>query len=318
MILSFDNLPLNNDLLRGIYDYGIINPSSLHFDLIQSFLNKKNIVIEKSFYSLETYESVIIASLQLQGSSLIVVENIKMLEYFSSIFNLINKFTKRSLLKKYNKTKKNDNPIYIITLSQFFNHDIDIEHIFFMSINSIVKKYCDTCEKNLIIFDDNINKYDNYEKYYNNGLNQFELSKLNTNYITFNSNEDKLNGKCIDSIYQNISIEQSVIYLENLNDAEYLCNVLKQKDYPVSCFHENITIEEQFQVVNSFFYGDIRMCICTDKSNLDFIKLLNEMKMNYERITHIIHLYSPKPEKYLLRLPYHMNTTHIFINVKET
>lgn len=349
MILSFDNLPLNNDLLRGIYEYGLMKPSSLQFDLIQSFLNKEDIVIEKSFYLLEKYESVVIATLQLnmlEEPSLIVVDNKKIIKQFYSIFQSINLSTKHPLLKSLNNLNNINNlssissssPIYIITREQFVDEFIDIDkeklsdfvnHIFFMSTDTNIENYCQTHKNNennqnintsisIHIFDDEINKYDGYEKYYNNQINTFEPKKLKHYHITFDNINDKLNGNIIDTIYQNNSIEQSIIYLENSEEANYLTSILQQKDYPVSCFHENMTLEEQFQTVDLFSLGEIRMCICTDKSNLEFIKLLNETKMNFERITHVIHLDIPKTEKYLLRIPFHIETKHIFINQKTT
>ena len=336
MILSFDNLHLNNDLLRGIYKYGLLNPSSLQFDLIESFLNKEDIVIEKSSRLVEKYESVIIATLQLEEPSLIVVDNKKVLKQFHSIFCLINKFTKRPLKNLNNSLTNINNPIYIITREDFVDEFIYIHkeylsdivnNIFFMSTDKNIENYCQTHKNNennqnintsisIHIFDDEINKYDGYEKYYNNQINTFEPKKLKHYHITFDNINNKLNGNIIDTIYENNSIEQSIIYLENSEEANYLNSILQQKDYPVSCFHENMTLEEQFQTVDLFSLGEIRMCICTDKSNLEFIKLLNETKMNFERITHVIHLDIPKTEKYLLRIPFHIETKHIFINQK--
>lgn len=335
MILSFDNLHLNNDLLRGIYKYGLLNPSSLQFDLIESFLNKEDIVIEKSSRLVEKYESVIIATLQLEEPSLIVVDNKKVLNQFHSIFRLINKFTKRPLKNLNNSLTNINNPIYIITREDFVDEFIDIhkEHlsdivnnIFFMSTDENIENYCQEHKNNvknenneningrinICIFDDEVNKYDGYEKYYMKQMNIFDPNKLKRSYITFDNINDKLNGTIIDTIYQNNSIEQSIIYLENSEEATYLTAILQQKDYPVSCFHEYMTLQEQFQTVDLFSLGQIRMCICTDKSNLEFIKLLNETNMNFERITHVIHLDTPTTE--LLRLPFHMETKHISAN----
>ncbi len=331
MILSFDNLPISNDILKGIYFYGLEKPSSLQFDLIDIFLNNTNTLIEKSFYSTEKYESVGIAALQLKGTTMIVVENKKLLNELYEMMQKVNMFLNKEITKNINKISD----INLITIDTFnLNYyrlnpsrfktttglPIIFDNVFFLTTNKNTESYCSTFFKdnltNFFIFTNDMNdtnKYTVFDKYYNNKMNKFEPSQLRHYYIILNSLRDKFNGNCIDNIYETTSIEQSIIYLENSDDVISLNKLLTYKDYPVCCFHENMTIEEQMNEIDLFVSGDRRICICSDKSNLDFIKTLNLVKMNYERITHIIHLDLPKIENYLLRIPFHIETKHIFI-----
>ncbi len=335
MIISFDNLPLNNDLLRGIYSYGLHNPSELQFDLIKSFLNQIDTVIEKSHYLTEKYESVIISALQLEGCSLIIVENKRTMNQLFEITKKLNEFINRKITKNTIGYKD----INIVTLDYFnkfyysnrinnisFDTEILFNHIFCIDMNENTKEYCYNMSYlklnqptspyiNTFIFDDNINctEYKNYEKYYNNRMNKFDPKDLRSYSININSYDDILNTNCIDDIYQCYSIQQSIFYINNINDLLTVYNSLVYKQYPVAMFHENMTMEEQFNTINSFHSGESRICICTDNANIEFLKMLSQVSMNYERISHVMHLDIPKIEKYLLRIPFHIETKHIFV-----
>ncbi len=331
MILSFDNLPISNDILKGIYLYGLEKPSSLQYDLINIFLNNTNTLIEKSYYSTEKYESVGISALQLKGTTLIVVENKKILNDLYEMMNQVNYFLNRNISKNFNEISD----INLITIDAFnLNYyrlnpsrlktttgaPIIFNNVFFLTTNKKTESYCSTFFKenlsNFFVFTNDmndINKYSVFDRYYNNKINKFNPSQLRHYYIVLNSLRDKFNGNCIDDIYETTSIEQSIIYLENSDDVISLNKLLTYKDYPVCCFHEYMTFEEQMNQIELFFSGNRRICICSDNSNLNFIKELNNVKMNYERITHIIHLDTPKIENYLLRIPFNVETKHIFI-----
>jgi hypothetical protein len=331
MLISFDNLPLNNDLLRSIYSYGLHKPSELQFDLIKSFLNEIDTVVEKSHYLTEKYESVIIAALQLEGCSLIIVENKKTMNQLYQLAKKLNEFLNRKITQ--NNIGYKD--INIVTLDYFnkfyysnlinninFDTEILFNHIFFIDMNENTKEYCynmsylklnQPSSPYTFIFDDNLNcsEYKNYKKYYNNRMNKFELKDLQS--YSINTYNEILNTKCIDDIYQCYSIQQAVFYINNINDLLTVYNSLVYKEYPVVMFHENMTMEEQFNTINSFHSGESRICICTDNANIDFLKMLLQVSMNYERISHVIHLDLPKIDKYLLRIPFHIETKHIFL-----
>jgi superfamily II DNA/RNA helicase len=322
MIISFDNLRISNEILKGLYAYGLEKPSTLQFDLIRLFLEESkisNVVIEKPFYMIEKYESIIISSLQKRGRSLIIAEDKREIEKIYSLFQYINKYLKRPISKYVFQEKYDINIITLYQFNKFKNkvcYNFYVDNIYFLSTNTDTKNIITqffTTLTNIFIFDYRLDNYQGFTKYYNNKMNIFEPKQLQNYYMTINSRNDKYNGKCIDTFYKNNSIEQAIIYLEDLTMINKLYECLSQKDYPVCCFYEGMTIQQQNVHIESFISGNSRLCICTDKSNLEFMKLLANENMNFERITHIIHLDTPKIEYYLLRIPFHIETKHIFI-----
>ncbi len=331
-MLSFDNLPISNDILKSLYVYGLTKPSSLHFDLIRIFLSNSNVLIEKPYYLIEKYESIAIASLQSKGNSLIVLEDRRSVDNLYELYQHLNKLIKRTVSKNINKSFADINIITIDTFNKNFSKFIDPENLFdsvyLYTTNQNIIKYIEFCNQLytnnkckltfFYVFDYSLEnnellKYKYFDKYYNNKMNQFEPKQLRNYYVVADSYFEIMNGNCIDSIYENNSIEQSVIYLENSTNVMSLYRQLIKKDFPVCYYHEDMTMIQLEKSIESFMSGNSRICICSDKSNLDFIKTLTNYKMNFERISHVIHLDLPKIEYYLLRIPYTIETKHIFV-----
>jgi hypothetical protein len=323
--------------------YGLHKPSSLQFDLIKLFLNKIDTVVEKSHYLVEKYESVIISALQLEGSSLIIMRDKKKVETVYKTAKMMNKFLQRKITANNILCGYYDNviDINIISLDYFNKHydtisrrfideELSFDNIFCLDMNENTKEYCCKLSNhkllisqknytqhftNTYLFVNNINhiKYKYYEKYNNNKMNKFEPNDLRRSCVYVKSYLDILNTNCIDTFYEYNSVEQAVFFINDVNQLLKIYDSLANKLYPVTMFHENMTMSEQFYSVDSFQKGESRICICTDKASLDFLKLLSQVSIDYQRISHVIHLDIPKIENYLLRIPFHIETKHIFI-----
>jgi superfamily II DNA/RNA helicase len=101
--------------------------------------------------------------------------------------------------------------------------------------------------------------------------------------------------KSIDYIYENNSIEQSIIFLDKEEDVKSLFHLLYEKDYPINYYYENMSLREKTQVIEYFLSGNSRVIICSENTEDELFKMLININMDINRISHILRMNnSPK------------------------
>lgn len=91
---------------------------------------------------------------------------------------------------------------------------------------------------------------------------ELPLDGIKQYYVVLDQEEDKL--LCLIDIYSNISIQQSIIFVNRKDKVDYIYNKMKEQGFSVSCIYGTMSQVERDNIMNSFRQGITRVLIATD------------------------------------------------------
>ena len=91
---------------------------------------------------------------------------------------------------------------------------------------------------------------------------QLTLEGIRQYYINVEKNDFKFDTLC--DIYNILTISQSIIYCNSKRSVEYLTNKMEEANFTVSYIHGEITVDEREYTMSQFRNGKTRVLISTD------------------------------------------------------
>jgi translation initiation factor 4A len=294
---SFEEMPLKENLLRGILSYGFEKPSSVQTEGIMPVVEGNDSIIQAqsgcgktgtfSIAALQVIEEdkhycqIIILSptREIADQTLIVVKNLskylninvcgviggKKLKNEDVSAAQIVVATPGRVYDMINKgiIKMSDLKLFVLDeadqmLNKGFKEQI-IEIFKFVPPESQIAIYSATMPPDIL----EITK-----KFMKNPVKilvkaeELTLEGIQQFFIALESEQDKYDTLC--ELYKTISIGQSMIYCSSKKKVSWLSEKMSEAGYPVSSIHGDITQSERDQIMRDFRTGKTRVLITTD------------------------------------------------------
>ena len=300
MNYSFEDLDLNDDLLRGIYSYGFEKPSKIQFKSIPIINSGKDIIAQSQSGTGKTgaFSIGILNNIdqKLKKTQYIILTPTH--ELAKQIFSVIQNLGDRmdiSIVKVIGKTNINesimelqkDPQIIVATPGRLFDM-INKRHIFTDSIKTLVLDEADEMlsigfmeiihniiksmpkTTQICLFSATMPK--EVLDLTNLFMNEPETLLINKDELTlegikqFYIDLKQYNWKfdVLYDIYETINITQSIIYVNSKNILNNLYDRLSRDEFPVSYIHGDMQSSEREKNLNDFKNGITRIMLSTD------------------------------------------------------
>ena len=298
---TFQDFGLKTNLIRGIYAYGFEYPSPIQTRAIPAVLTNKDIIAQAQSGTGKTGTFVISALQQIneteQNHQCIILSPTRELAIQTqSVFNSLSQYMKqvKSVLcigktdtKDLIKQLKNGPQVIIGTpgrVSEMLEKQhIKIENIKLLILDEADELLSDSFQeqiKNLIqklnkeiqicIFSATMpeNKLE-FTKYFMNDPQVILVKKEQTTLegikqFFIYAQEEKYKFEILCSIYDTISISQSIIFVNTKHKAAQLAEKLKQKSFIVSVINSDMSTAERAATMKDFRKGASRILISTN------------------------------------------------------
>lgn len=294
---NFEDMPLKDNLLRGILSYGFDKPSSVQKKGIVPVIEGKDSVIQAQSGCGKT-ATFSIASLQLTDNSIkscqiiilsptreiadqsyIVIKNLS--EYLNIDISPVigGKKLKNSEVSKSQILVATPGRIYdminrgvinMSTLKLFVLDEADqmlnkgfkeqiIEILKYVPQESQIAIYSATMPNDILSLT---------KEFMKNPIKilvkkeDLTLEGIEQYYISLETEQEKYETLC--DLYKTISVGQSMIYCSSKKKVIWLSEKLSEEGYPVSSIHGDITQVDRDRIMKSFRKGDTRVLITTD------------------------------------------------------
>ena len=300
MNYSFEDLDLNDELLRGIYSYGFEKPSKIQYKSIPLIKSGKDLIAQSQSGTGKTgaFSIGILNNIdtKLKKTQYIVLTPTH--ELAKQIYSVIENLGARmdiTMCKVIGKTNisesimelKRDPQIIVATPGRLVDM-ISKRHIFTDNIKTLVldeademlsggfmeilyeiikcmPKKCQIC-----LFSATMPKeiLDLTENFMNNPerllVNRDELTLEGIKQFYINLKQYNWKFDVLYDIYDTINITQSIIYVNSKNILNNLYDRLSRDEYPVSYIHGDMQTVEREKNLNDFKNGITRIMLSTD------------------------------------------------------
>jgi translation initiation factor 4A len=91
---------------------------------------------------------------------------------------------------------------------------------------------------------------------------ELNLEGIRQFYIAVHSDQEKYT--VLKDLFQNLTISQTIIYVNNVGRVDELCNSMKEEGFPVCCIHSNMTKDERKRILDEFRRGAYRVLISSN------------------------------------------------------
>lgn len=298
--LSFDELGINENLLRGIYGYGFEKPSIIQNKAIPVLISGKDVIAQAQSGTGKT-GAFSIGSLSridtsLKQTQLIVLSPTR--ELAEQIFNVmkeLSSYTDISFCKVVGGTRVSDcisdlrtDPQVIVGTPGRIIDMISKRHIFTDKLKMVVIDEADEMlsqgfqemihrifqsiprETQVALFSATFpdelleitNKFMNEPERILVKKEQLTLEGIQQFYINVKQNNWKYD--VLTDIYNTINIAQCIIYINSKNRLNQIYQSLTSDNFPVGMIHGNLMTNERETIMNQFRQGEIRILLSTD------------------------------------------------------
>lgn len=297
---SFENLNINDELLRGIYSYGFEKPSKIQQLSIPIMNNGKDLIAQSQSGTGKTGAFTIgilnnIDSKLKRTQYIIITPTHELSKQIYDVITNISKYMDISIVKVIGKTnvresieelKKepqiivatpgrlldmiNKNYIYTDNIKGLILDEADetLSFGFLDTLHSIIKtmpQITQMCLFSATIPEELLNLSNNFmnnpEKLLINKEN-LTLEGIRQFYIELKQYNWKFD--VLLDIYETINITQSIIYVNTKNILNILYNKLNNLNYPITYIHGDMTQKEREYNLNNFKNGNTRILLSTD------------------------------------------------------
>jgi len=297
---SFDDLEINDNLLRGIYSYGFEKPSNIQYKSIPIMNTGKDIIAQAQSGTGKTGSFTIgilnNIDVELKKTQAIIISPTHELakQTYEVITNLSN-YMDVSVVKVIGKTNINqsiselakDPQIIIATPGRLFDM-INRKHIFTESIKTLVLDEADEIlsygfmeviyniiktlpkKTQICIFSATMpSEILELTKYFMNEpesilVNKEELTLEGIQQFYIQLEQYRWKMDVLLDLYETISITQCIIYVNSKNILNNLYTKLRDENYLISYIHGDMTQQERESNLNDFKSAKTRILLSTD------------------------------------------------------
>jgi len=297
---SFEDLEINDELLRGIFAYGFENPSNIQHKSIPIINKSKDLIAQSQSGTGKTgaFTIGILNKLDIslkRTQFIIVTPTHELAKQIYEVITELSKYMKITTAKVIGKTNINESinelrkdPQIIVATPGRLIDMIQRKHIYTDDIKSFVLDEADemlssgfmdtiyniirTLPKSaqILLFSATLpNEIIELTKHF---MNEPELILVNKEELTlegirqFYIKLDQYNWKfdVLFELYETINITQSIIYVNSKNVLNNLYQKLINDNYPVSYIHGDMMQKERESNLQNFKSGTTRVLLSTD------------------------------------------------------
>ena len=301
MDLSFDNLSIKDELLRGIYSHGFEKPSNIQNKAIP-IINKGSDLIAQSqsgtgktgAFSIGVLNNINVEEKEIQ--SIIISPTHELAEQTYEVMKNLSSYMKDINIKKVigktnistSRLELQENPHILIATPGRLLDMINRKYIFTDKIKLVVfdeadeilsRGFMDTIYQlirylstttQILLFSATIpDEILNMTlKFMNNPekilVNKEELTLEGITQFYVNCNIYKWKYDVLYDLYDSISINQCIIYVNTKNTLMNLVDRLNERNFPISFIHGDLSSEQRKDNLNNFKNGKTRILLSTD------------------------------------------------------
>lgn len=297
---SFEDLNINDNLLRGIYSYGFEKPSNIQYKSLPIFNSGKDMIAQSQSGTGKTgaFSVGILNNLDINLKKTQYIILTPTHELAKQIYNVIENLGARmniSLCKVIGKTNinasieelKREPQIIVATPGRLFDM-INKRHIFTDNIKTLVIDEADemlssgfmevlqniircmpkTCQMCLFSATMPQEIVDLTEHFMNNPekllINKDELTLEGIKQFYIDLKQYNWKFDVLYDIYETINVTQSIIYVNSKNVLNNLYDRLTRDSFPVSYIHGDMHSSEREKNLSDFKNGITRIMLSTD------------------------------------------------------
>lgn len=298
--LSFDELNLNENLLRGIYSYGFEKPSMIQHKAVPVLTSGKDVIAQAQSGTGKT-GAFSIGSLNrvdetLKESQILILSPTRELaEQTFTVIKELSAYTNISIVKVVGGTRVQDciqelrrNPQVIVGTPGRVLDMLQKKHLYTNQMKTIIIDEADEMlsqgfqemihsifqfipkESQVGLFSATFpqelmeltTQFMNQPEEILVKREQLTLDGISQFYINVQHNHWKYD--VLTDIYNTIQIAQCIIYINSKNRLNEIYNQLNRENFPVGMIHGNLMTREREEIMNQFRQGEIRILLSTD------------------------------------------------------
>ena len=297
---TFEEMELNENILKGIYAYGFEKPSAIQRKAIIPFVTGRDLIAQSQSGTGKTATFVIGMLQQLDPKNknlqaVILAPTRELAKQIHSVVKALNDYTKYEVKMVIGGMRRSK-----------YSYDYDDDYQIMVGTpgrisDMITKRLVDTRNLKVLIMDeademlsqgfrDQMVKILNgipddsqvglfsatippemikiTKKFMNKPLqilvknSEVTLEGIKQYYVVIDNEDDKFD--CLCELYSTIRITQSIIYVNHKSTVSWLTKNLEERDFTVSCISGGMTSEERNEIMEKFIRGDTRILISTD------------------------------------------------------
>lgn len=296
---KFENLGLSENILKGIYSYGFIDPSEIQTKGIGVITSKKDCILQSqsgtgktATYLLGTLQNLDETKKYIQ--SVIVTPTRELAEQVYEVANKLSKYTTINIAlcvggtnigvfkKKAKKSQliigtigrifhmMEDNVFTINDLKQLTLDEADnlLDKKFNNKVYELIKMTTSTCQKCFLSATVNRNLRDISKTLLDNPelvllkKEQVQVKAIKNFYL--DTVEEEYKFDTLIDLYQIISTSHTMIFCNSINKIEFVKNKLEEEGFPTTTIHGGLEQNERSKIVNEFREGKTRILLTTD------------------------------------------------------
>lgn len=297
---SFEDLNLKENLLRGIYKYGFDKPSPIQSKGIPLILQKRDLIAQSQSgtgktgtFAIGTLQAI---NTDINGCQAIIIAPTRELaQQIHMVFRSLGKYTKTKLelcvggtsINESRKRLKSGVHVVIGTPGRVIDM-IERKYLITRVVRMLVVDEADELlrgtfmdqlktmvghmpnDTQICLFSATMPKQELTvtRKFLNNPImilvekEKLSLDIIKQFYVDVEKDQWKL--ETLEDIYEQISINQAIIYVNTKERAVRLQEELTEKKFTVSVMHSKMTPTERTQVMESYRKGNTRIIVSTD------------------------------------------------------
>ena len=296
---TFDEMNLNDDILRGIYTYGFEKPSAIQKKAIVPFTTKKDIIAQAQSGTGKTATFVIgcLQNVEITGGTqaIILAPTRELAIQIQIVFKSISQYMKitnhlliggRSVNEDINTIRKQINVIIgtpgrvydmikrsclkVDKLKMFILDEADemLSHGFKEQIYDIIQFIPKNTQIGIFSATITAETTEICNNFMNNPIQilvkneQLTLEGIKQYYV--NLEDDLQKFDVLLDIYENLTVSQTIIYVNSKKRLLWLNEKLNDIKFDCAYIHSDLTQQDRNATLNSFRNGKVRILISTD------------------------------------------------------
>ena len=298
---TFDEMGLNDDLIRGIYAYGFEQPSKIQKVAIVP-MSKHNDILAQSQSGTGKTGAFTIGSLSVVDTSikapqvLVICPTRELSQQTERVARALGNYMGLKVLSATGGNQLRSDIVSLKSGAQFVvgtpgriydlirRGDLSVEHIRYIILDEadqmledlfaeqikciIDNKFPSTCHLALFSATMPANVLEIAEKYLNNPVrillppDEVTLEGIKQYYVKLERDEWRL--PVLLDLYQHIAVNQALIYVNKRQKAEWLAKQLSSQGFTLEYIHGEMEVAERKKRMDDFRSGTVRVLISTD------------------------------------------------------